>query len=247
MYKQLVSCVFVLACLLGASSLQAQSVFYSNTVDDNNFFPAGVEIAMPVAFTGSYEVDSFKFGYFLPLDSPNGATTDAIINFYTSALPAGDAYSGYDSVQQYYPNLVSSTRLTDLAADASGVTNIVTDDLTTFGDFFQWDAAPLATGETGGWVSIQFTNPDAGWEIARGDSQDNVFQDMSNGNLEDFGGTPQAAFDLQLSGQNLTPAAVPESSTLLLFACGLGGLAVTAVRSRLRSRRVLGKASSTIS
>ena len=239
MHKRLVSYVFVLASLLGASGLRAQSVFYSNTVDDNYYFPAGVEIAMPVAFTGSYEVDSFKFGYFLPPNSPNGATTDAIINFYTAAQPAGDAYSGYDPIQQYYPNLVSSTRLTNLAADASGVTNIVNYDLTPTGDFFQFDAAQLATGETGGWVSIQFTNPDAGVELARGDSKDDVFQDMSNGNFEDFGGTPQAAFDLELSGQNLTP--VPEGSTLLLFVSGLGGLAVTAVRSRLRSRRVSGE------
>ena len=103
MYKQLVSCVFVLACLLGASSLQAQSVFYSNTVDDNNFFPAGVEIAMPVAFTGSYEVDSFKFGYFLPLDSPMARPPMRSSISTLPAQPAGDAYSGYDSVQQYLP------------------------------------------------------------------------------------------------------------------------------------------------
>ncbi len=209
MYKKLAVLVCVLVCLIGAKSVRAQSLFYNNSIDDFFYSPVGVEIAMPVAFSGSYEVDSFTFGYFLPLNSPNGPTTDAIVNFYTAAQPLGDAYSGYDPVQGYFPNLVSSTRLTNLPSDPTGATNIVHYDLTPFGDFFQWDAALLATGETGGWVSLQFTNPDAGWENARGDSQDDVFQDMTNGSFFDFGGSPQAAFYLQLYGQNLTPQAPP--------------------------------------
>ena len=237
MFKRLVLCMCVLACLLPANGLLAQSVFYSNTIDDNFFSPVGREIAMPIAFTGSYEVDSFSFGYFLPLDSPNGDSTDAIVNFYTAAQPLGDAFSGFDNDNGFYPNLVSSTRISNLGSDPSGATNIVNVDLTPLGNFFEWDAMLLATGETGGWVSIQFTNPDAGWENATGDSQDDVFQDMTDGSFQYFGGTPQAAFNIELSGQNLTPQDTPEPGvTALLVGLALPGGLVFLRRRRNRRR-----------
>jgi|GEM_PF-3884836 len=234
LHRSLVSLILVSAGILAGTGLHAQSPFYSNTTDAGSSFVAGAEIAMPVAFTGSFEVDSFKFGYFLPQNSASGPTTDAIINFYTAAQPAGDAYSGYDPVQQNYLNLVSSTRLTDLAASPAGVTKFATADLTAAGDFFQFDSALLATGETGGWVSIEFTNPDAGWELATGDSKDDVFQNMTNGDFENLGPTNQAAFDLQLSGRGV-PAPVPESSTWLPFVGGLCLITGIAARKRLKS------------
>lgn len=237
MHRGLISLILASAGILIGTGLHAQSPFYSNTVVGNAYFPAGGEIAMPIAFTGSYEVDSFKLGYFLPQGSANGLTTDAIVNFYTAAQPAGDAYSGYDPAQQNFLNLVSSTRLTDLAANPAGVVSIATNDLTVAGDSFQFDAASLATGETGGWVSIEFTNPDAGWELATGDSKDSVFQNMTNGDFEAVNGTPQTAFYLQLSGKSL-PAPVPEASSALPLAGGLIVLACVAVRRR-KSRTAL--------
>lgn len=235
MFKRFVGLSGVFVCFLMGSGLRAQSVFYSNVLDDNNYFPAGAEVAMPIAFTGSYEVDSFDFGYFLPLNSAHGKTTDVIVNFYSAAPNNGDAFSGYDPVQQYYPNLLSSTRITNLAADAVGQTSTVHYDLTPFGDFFQWDAMTLATGETGGWVSLEFTNPDAGWELARGDSKNDVFQDMSNGNYVDFGGSPQAAGHIKIAGQQLA-AVTPEPGALSLLAVLLtpGGLLYLRRRNRRR-------------
>ncbi len=200
MYKRLAVSVCILACLIAARGVRAQTVFYSNTVDHLNYFPAGNEIAMPIAFNGTYEVDNFTFGYFLPLNDPNGNSTNAIVSFYTPG-PDGAAFGD--------GTLISATEIDNLASDPTGNTNVVHFDLTTFGDFFNWTAMPLISGENGGWMSISFSNPDAGWELATGDSQDDFFQDMTNGNFYDFGGVangdPQAAFYVQLSGQAIVP------------------------------------------
>ncbi|MBC8137229.1 MAG: hypothetical protein H8F28_15220 [Fibrella sp.] len=163
---------------------------------------------MPIVFSGSYEVDSFTFGYFLPLDSPNGATTDAIVRFYTAG-PSGGAFDG---------TLISATRFETLEGDPNGDTDIVFHDLAPLGNFFRWDSTLLPTEENGGWVSIEFSNPDAGWEIATGDSTDDYFQDMTDGEYYSFGGSPQAAFYIELSGQRLDVAVVPEQGTAALIA-----------------------------
>lgn len=224
MHKKLALYACVLLCLIGANSVRAQSIFYDNSEDHFFYSPVGLEIAMPIAFSGSYEVDSFTFGFYLPPDALNGPTTDAIIRFY-QAGPSGGAFDD--------GTLVAATRLTNLSSTFD-VTSVVTDDLTTFGDFFQWNATELASGETGGWMSIEFTNPDAGWELATGDSQDDFYQDMTDGTYYDFGGDPQAAFYVQLSGQIITaPVPVPEAGVTALLA----GLLAPGSLVYLRRRR----------
>lgn len=204
----------LLGCLLlpmvGAQSARAQAPFYTNTTDAGSYLPLGSEIGMPVAFSGTYDVTDFAYRFDLPQDNPGGPTTDATIRFYEpgpAGLGSGDG------------TLVAAFDEHDLGYGSTDVTQ----DLASYGDNFQWSAMPLATGETGGWVSIEFSNPDAGWVTATGDSQDNVYQDGNDtAELYDLGGQPTEEFYLQVSGRQMPAAtAVPEPGSLALLACAL--------------------------
>jgi hypothetical protein len=230
MYKKLVAFACALGCLAATNSVRAQSVlFYDNSIDSGFYYPAGVEIAVPITFSGSYLVDTIVYQYVLPEDNTFGPTTDVIIRVYEPG-PSGGAFG--DGI------LISAVNEDTLpSSDGTGSVE-VTEDLTFFGNQFRWDAKTIVTGEVGGWISFEFSNPEAGLVTATGGTNDDFFQDMTDGTFYDFGGDPQASFYIQLYGAQI----VPEPGLLALFA----GLLVSGGLVSLLRRRRLPSANSTM-
>lgn len=222
MLKKLVMLVCAYICLVPAFSARAQSVlFYDNSIDTGFFFPSGAEeFAIPISFTGSYIVERVVYQFVLPEGNASGPTTDAILRFYEPGPSLGAFGDGI---------LIQAIREETLP-ESSGTNNVTVDeDLTFFGDHFQWNALPIITGETGGWLSVQFTNPEAGLVTAIGGTDDDIFQNMTDGEYLNFGGVPQASFLIQIYGT----AVVPEPGVVALMV----GLLVSGVSINLLRRR----------
>jgi hypothetical protein len=185
----------VLCSLLVAVSVpsQAQSLFYANDLDTGFDYPTAHEIADDILFAGLYRVEGFQFQYVLP----GNDSTDVTVRFY-----------GVDPIGGGHGDLVTSFTFTGLP---SGV-HVVSRDLNATGGAFLWSDS----GEEYGWVSLQFSNPNAGWATATGGGSGDVFEDITEELFLDFGGEPEASFYMTVAG-----AAVPEPGVFALLASAL--------------------------
>lgn len=135
-------------------------MFYNNTTMAGYFWPtpfsapAPVEVADDIPFSGSRHVNQFSFAYY----SPTLDTISARVRFYSlmddSGAPLRVPLVSFD--------------LKGLPAHPDHIF-LVNVDLTADNDVsFDLDSTPLASGQQGAFVGVQFSSRAAGWIMADG-------------------------------------------------------------------------------
>jgi hypothetical protein len=177
-----------------AAKAGASPAFYENTQLTGSYYPTEHEIGDDVPFTGTFLVDEFQVGYSLP-----DAATDLTIRFYNVAATGGHG----DLLAEFSePTLPNGFVLVDVNLAATG-------------QQFLWNDSTRGYG----WISLQFSNPDAGWLTATGGGSSDRAEDITAGTFFSFGGVPEASFYVQVHGVQVHE---PTSMSLLAFgACTL--------------------------